>query len=94
MSGEGTGSRPPSPRLQAFGRTWRCVWEEDECLRKDPDAECWPAAWKRLFGEDPPNKRAATKPQDHEDFGDAGALRVGDRLILHSYDGHSLWVPA
>lgn len=86
MSGEFTA-------VQAFGKTWRRVWAEDECLRHDPSAERWPAAWRRLFNTEPPDERAPMTPEDHEDWGDADAVRYGERMVVRSYDGHSLWVP-
>lgn len=79
--------------IEAFGRSFRRVWQEDECLRHDPDAERWPAAWTRLFSENPPDERS-TSPDRHEDWGDADAVLFGDRMVVRSYDGHSIWIPA
>jgi hypothetical protein len=80
--------------IEAFGVRGKLVWLEDEALRHDPTAERLAGAWRRLFNAEPPDEHAPTTPKNHEDWGDASAHRFGDRMIVSSYDGQSIWVPA
>lgn len=86
-----------SETLKVFGRLWRPVWTEDDCTLRDPDAERWPAAWKRLFNVDPPPGKYSGEilpiADEHADLGDTDVFRFGDRLVVSSFDGFSLWVP-
>jgi hypothetical protein len=81
-----------SSEIQAFGRMWKKVFEEDNALRHDPDAEGFRDAWKRLFGSDWPGFSDAPE----EDHGDTFCYLMpgGDRLYVMACDGNSLWVPA
>lgn len=75
--------------VEAFGRTWKRVWVEDEALRHI-DGERVDAAWLRLFGEPMPTRRLRDCPT--EDWGDTFAHLVGERVVLVSYDGDSIWI--
>lgn len=79
-----------SKPVTAFGRAWRYVWIEDECLLDDPDAERVATAWARLFSEPYPNLQSA---MGVEDAGDACAYLFGEHMMISSYAGHSIWVP-
>lgn len=85
-----------TPRtLEIFGRTYRLEWDEDAWV---PDRERWPAAWRRLFNTEPPpggySGEILPLADEHADLGDTDVFRFGDRLIVSSFDGYSLWVPA
>jgi hypothetical protein len=73
--------------VKAFGRTWRRVWQEDECLR-NIDGETVGEAWQRFFAEPMP----ATKGAPMEDWGDAYAYRLGDRVVVYEPGGAGIWV--
>jgi hypothetical protein len=64
-------------------------WQEDECLRHDPNAERLSGAWRRLFGvvfEDD------AKIVEQWDGGDQyWYLHDGGRVHVHAYDGYSIW---
>lgn len=77
----------PEQTTTAFGKEWRRLWQEDECLRHDPDAEHIEGAWKRIVGTEYPGTRNAPK----EDWGDADASLVAGKLVVSSFDGYSLW---
>jgi hypothetical protein len=80
-------SERPEQTVAAFGKEWRRLWQEDECLLRDPDAEHIEGAWKRLIGTEYPG----TARFAHEDWGDAGAFHVAGKLVVSSFDGYSLW---
>jgi 8-oxo-dGTP pyrophosphatase MutT (NUDIX family) len=84
---------PPPVTREAFGHSWRRVWVEDDTTRMDPDAEKVHQAWKRLYNTAYPmssdNPNAMTVP--FENWGDASAYRLGNRMMVSAYDGHSLW---
>lgn len=80
-----------------FSQKWKRVWLEDDCTLRDPDAERWPAAWRRLFSSEPPPVTYSAEilpiADAHADLGDADAFLLGDRVVMSSFDGFSLWVP-
>ncbi len=66
---------------------WEVLWEEDECLLQDPDAERTPKAFKRLFGIE---CNEADKLQTF-DCGDSFWHRYPNGIwVVHSYDGHDI----
>jgi 8-oxo-dGTP diphosphatase len=87
------GKAPPALMRAELHRSWRegatRLWAEDECLLRDPDAERLGAAWRRLFGEDCPEKGI-----DHLDEGDSSAtLHENDRVVvLDCSQCHEIWV--
>lgn len=76
--------------IEAFGRKWKRVWQEDDATRNDPTAEHLRQAWKRLFGEEYPGSKTAPE----EDHGDTFYYEFGDRVYVMAYDGDSIYVPA
>jgi predicted HAD superfamily Cof-like phosphohydrolase len=78
--------------IEAFGRKWKRVWQEDEATRNFPDNaghEYVDAAWKRLFGEEYPKP---AQRDAYEDWGDSSAYLIGERAVVSSFDGCSIYV--
>lgn len=79
-----------SAEIEAFGRKWKRVWQEDDATRNDPTAEHMRQAWKRLFNEEYPGSKEAPE----EDHGDTFYYLFADRMYVMAYDGDSIYVPA
>lgn len=67
------------------------LWEEDDCLRHDPDAERAKDAAHRMFRFD--RKSGTNRILARADFGDSGYdLYSGGIVICWSYQGGSVGV--
>lgn len=68
----------------------RPLWEEDECLRHDPDAERIGSAFRRITGEDYDGKAVVETYDggDHE-----MRLMPNGYVVYCGYDGYAIYPP-
>jgi hypothetical protein len=79
---------PPSFRFVDFCSRGSLVWQEDECLRHDPEAERLPGAWRRLFSSDIISETVLVSAWRGDSRYD---LYSGERVAALHPEGHAIY---